>query len=77
MRVREALTIAIDRDRISADEMGGATEPAKRFLPETAPNTQAPVVSKSEVLEKNTSALRNCWQRPDSPVAETFRRCGC
>lgn len=33
VRVREALTIAIDRDRISEDEMGGATEPAKRFLP--------------------------------------------
>lgn len=52
VRVREALAIAIDRDRISADEMGGATEPAKRFLPETATNTQAPVVNKSEVLEK-------------------------
>ena len=33
VRVREALTIAIDRDRISEDEMGGATEPAKKFLP--------------------------------------------
>ncbi|HKQ53895.1 MAG TPA: ABC transporter substrate-binding protein, partial [Pyrinomonadaceae bacterium] len=33
VRVREALSIAIDRDRISQDELGGATEPAKRFLP--------------------------------------------
>lgn len=33
VRVREALAISIDRDRISADELGGATEPAKRFLP--------------------------------------------
>ncbi|HEX8493402.1 MAG TPA: peptide ABC transporter substrate-binding protein [Pyrinomonadaceae bacterium] len=33
VRVREALAIAIDRDRISEDEMGGATEPAKKFLP--------------------------------------------
>jgi ABC-type oligopeptide transport system substrate-binding subunit len=32
-RVREALTIAIDRDRISEDSLGGATEPAKKFLP--------------------------------------------
>jgi oligopeptide transport system substrate-binding protein len=32
-RVREALTIAIDRDRISEDQLGGATEPAKKFLP--------------------------------------------
>jgi len=58
VRVREALAIGIDRDRISADEMGGATEPAKRFLPETAPNTQAPVVNKSEVLEKEYERAR-------------------
>ncbi|MEP6819261.1 MAG: peptide ABC transporter substrate-binding protein [bacterium] len=58
VRVREALAIAIDRDRISADEMGGATEPAKRFLPETVPNTQAPVVNKSEGLEKEHERAR-------------------
>lgn len=32
-RVREALAIAIDTERLSADTLGGATEPAKRFLP--------------------------------------------
>ncbi len=32
-RVREALTIAIDRARITEDEMDGATEPAFKFLP--------------------------------------------
>ena len=32
-RVREALAIAVDRDRISDDEMDGASEPAKTFLP--------------------------------------------
>ena len=32
-RIREALAIAIDRDRLSADNLGGATEAAKRFLP--------------------------------------------
>lgn len=32
-RVREALAVAIDRDRISEDQLGGATEPAKKFLP--------------------------------------------
>ena len=47
VRVREALAIGIDRERISADEMGGATEPARRFLPQTVPNTQEPVVNKS------------------------------
>ena len=58
VRVREALAIGIDRERISADEMGGATEPAKRFLPETAPNTQKPVVDKSELLEKEYERAR-------------------
>ncbi len=33
VRVREALTIAIDRERISEDGMDGASEPAKTFLP--------------------------------------------
>jgi ABC-type oligopeptide transport system substrate-binding subunit len=33
VRVRRALALAIDRDRISEDELGGATEPAKKFLP--------------------------------------------
>jgi ABC-type oligopeptide transport system substrate-binding subunit len=58
VRVREALAIGIDRDRLSADEMGGATEPAKRFLPQTEPNAQGPVVNKSEVLDKEYERAR-------------------
>jgi oligopeptide transport system substrate-binding protein len=37
VRVREALAISIDRDRISEDKMEGATEPAKKFLPVQMP----------------------------------------
>jgi oligopeptide transport system substrate-binding protein len=33
VRVREALSISIDRKRISEDETGGVTEPASDFLP--------------------------------------------
>ena len=33
VRVREALAISIDRERITEDEMEGATEPAVKFLP--------------------------------------------
>lgn len=51
VRVREALALAIDRDRISADDLGGATEPAKRFLPEAVSESPKPVVGKSELLE--------------------------
>lgn len=32
-RIREALAIALDHDRLSADAMGGATAPARKFLP--------------------------------------------
>ncbi len=58
VRVREALAIGIDRDRLSADELGGATEPAKHFLPETATAPTEPVVNKSEVLEKEYERAR-------------------
>lgn len=53
VRVREALALGFDRERISADDMGGATEPAKRYLPETVPSSVKPVVDKSEFLEKD------------------------
>ena len=32
-RVREALAYALDLERLSADTLGGSTEPAKKFLP--------------------------------------------
>ena len=44
VRVREALAIAIDRERLSQDEMGGATEPAKKFLPELKTRSERAVV---------------------------------
>ncbi|HEX6650082.1 MAG TPA: peptide ABC transporter substrate-binding protein, partial [Pyrinomonadaceae bacterium] len=34
VRVREALALAIDRESVSRDDLGGATEPAGKFLPE-------------------------------------------
>jgi oligopeptide transport system substrate-binding protein len=72
VRVREALAIGIDRDRISADEMGGATEPAKRFLPETAPNAQDPVVNKAEVLEKEYERARELLAEAGFPEGKGF-----
>lgn len=52
VRVREALSVAIDRDRLSEDELGGATEPAKKFLPAQmtdvvdADHAQAPLIER-------------------------------
>ena len=71
VRVREALAIAIDRDRISADDMGGATEPAKRFLPETASNT-APVVNKADVLEKEYERAKQLLAEAGFPGGSGF-----
>jgi oligopeptide transport system substrate-binding protein len=72
VRVREALAIGIDRDRISADEMGGATEPAKRFLPETVPQTQEPVVNKSEAIDEEYERARELLAEAGFPGGRDF-----
>lgn len=57
VRVREALAIAIDRERVSRDYLGGATEPAGKFLPE-AMSGEKPVVGKAELLEQDVAKAR-------------------
>lgn len=72
VRVREALAIAIDRDRLSQDEMGGATEPAKRFLPEVMSGSQKPVVTKSELLDKDDKRARELLAEAGYPEGKGF-----
>ena len=57
-RVREALASALDIERLSADTLGGATEPARRFLPSTGGASERPSNSESaaEPAEKNRGA---------------------
>jgi oligopeptide transport system substrate-binding protein len=57
VRVREALALAIDRERISRVDLGGATEPAGRFLPD-AMSGEKPVVDKSELLDHDVNKAR-------------------
>jgi oligopeptide transport system substrate-binding protein len=57
VRVREALALAIDRERVSRDDLGGATEPAGKFLPEEM-SGERPVVDKEELLEYDVSKAR-------------------
>jgi oligopeptide transport system substrate-binding protein len=52
VRVREALAVAIDREFVSRDDLGGATEPAGKFLPEEM-SGEKPVVGKTDLLEKD------------------------
>jgi oligopeptide transport system substrate-binding protein len=72
VRVREALSIAIDRDRISQDDLGGATEPAKRFLPEEMSASNQPVVGKSELLEKDVATARDLLTKAGFPDGQGF-----
>jgi oligopeptide transport system substrate-binding protein len=72
VRVREALAIAIDRDRISADETGGATEPAKQFLPQTPTEAPKTVVGKSDMLEKDEERARQLLAEAGFPNGKHF-----
>jgi ABC-type oligopeptide transport system substrate-binding subunit len=58
VRVREALAIAIDRERISRDDLDGATEPARKFLPEAMSPGDQPVVDKSQLLDQDAERAR-------------------
>jgi oligopeptide transport system substrate-binding protein len=71
VRVREALAIAIDRDRLSQDELGGATEPAKKFLPDAMSGSKV-VVAKSELLEKDIERARELLADAGFPDGEGF-----
>jgi oligopeptide transport system substrate-binding protein len=72
VRVREALTLGFDRDRISRDDLGGAVEPAKRFLPDAVSNSSKPVVEKSELLEKDYERARKLLAEAGFPNGDNF-----
>lgn len=71
VRVREALAIAIDRDRLTQDELGGATEPAKKFLPEAMSGSKV-VVAKAELLEKDIERARELLAEAGFPGGDGF-----
>ena len=71
VRVREALAIAIDRERVSREHLGGATEPAGKFLP-SAMSGEKPVVDKAEMLEQDVARARSLLEQAGFPEGEGF-----
>jgi ABC-type oligopeptide transport system substrate-binding subunit len=71
VRVREALALAIDRERVSRDDLGGATEPAGKFLPE-AMSGEKPVVDKAGLLEHDVDKARELLAEAGYPNGEGF-----
>ena len=71
VRVREALALAIDRERISRVDLGGATEPAGRFLPD-AMSGEKPVVEKAELLDYDVNKARELLAEAGYPNGENF-----
>jgi len=71
VRVREALALAIDRERVSRDDLGGSTEPAGKFLPE-AMSGEKPVVEKTELLQYDVSKAKELLAEAGYPNGEGF-----
>lgn len=80
-RVREALSVALDRDRLCADTMNGATEPAKKFLPERKAEGEEAVASirnknsdSPGQIEHNTERARRLLAEAGFPGGAGFPR---
>ena len=71
VRVREALSISIDRERVSRDDLGGATEPAGKFLPEEI-SGEKPVVGKNDLLQHDVAKARELLAEAGYPEGENF-----
>ncbi|HEV2914056.1 MAG TPA: peptide ABC transporter substrate-binding protein [Pyrinomonadaceae bacterium] len=77
VRVREALAISIDRERISEDKMEGATEPAKKFLPvQLSADASSPAggTDQTPSIEHNVARARSLMAKAGFPDGENFPR---
>ena len=71
VRVREALAISIDRERVSRNDLGGATEAAGKFLPDEMSSAE-PVVGKTDMLEQDVERARKLLADAGFPDGEGF-----
>ncbi len=74
VRVREALAIAIDRDHISEDEMGGATEPAQKFLPVQVSRATGVNEGQVPILGRNIERAQGLLAAAGFPQGKGFPR---
>jgi oligopeptide transport system substrate-binding protein len=71
IRVREALAISIDRDRVSRDDLDGATEPAGKFFPATSSDDQ-PVIGKTALIDQDINRATQLLAEAGFPNGEGF-----
>jgi oligopeptide transport system substrate-binding protein len=71
-RVREALAIALDRDRIAEDEMGDATEPAEKFLPTEMPAQASGEATQLKLLERDIERAQSLLANAGYPQGKGF-----
>jgi oligopeptide transport system substrate-binding protein len=71
VRVRQALAIAIDRERVSQDHLGGATEPAGKFFPDEMSGAK-PVVNQDELIEQDISKAQALLAEAGFPEGAGF-----
>ena len=71
VRVREALALAIDRERVSSDDLGGATVPAGKFLPE-AITGEKPVVDETELIKHDVNRAKELLSEAGYADGEGF-----
>jgi len=71
IRVREALAISIDRERVSRDDLDGATEPAGKFFPDSSTDDQ-PVVGKTALNEQDAGRAKQLLADAGFPNGNGF-----
>ena len=73
-RVRQALSLAIDRQRLSADTLEGATEAADKFLPARGDAGELSVEAKEQKVSSNAAQARRLLIEAGFPGGFDFPR---